>query len=687
MAIFKHAVLAHSQTVLQYQGKYYAIISAALGFNALKSSELLHEQDLEDDWGKSVTDIPMDEGYIKPKSEVMVVGKIPSPAAKERYTMRLQMQGIDKSLVVFSPRRWIPAPLGRFEIDWDIKSAKQLDLSWQNAYGGDGYALNPQGTGFAKGLIKGRSKLYKGLALPPFEVLSPGVNSPTDEDVPPAGFSPIPMQELRRWQYFGATPDYWQKQGLPTLPDQFNFAFFQQAPTDQQRELPFEAGEPYQLEIGDQVFAGNLPSFNIRLFLADKNFAKNMEGAIEQKVRLDTFYLLPSQKKGIVIARACFEVSDIHMTEWEHTMLVLENPLEPKMPEEYEETFLQHLSEAALLKPSEFGLIPQKNLPPELKQKARADKIFAEMQKWASKVKPSEIAKQEIRVKGSRRAIVEAKELNFMDYDFKNFGVEEKTLIGARFQNCMFKEIDFTEATLQDCSFINCRFTNTLFYEAKLTNCDFSECRFIKTDLRESQINRSRFVESSFNDTLLDQANLNEIHLIDTRFHNLNAPKTYWNKVQMKGGEWKAVNLAHSTLEDLRVQNLKITDSTLQNTTCRNSMMSGKEMAFIRVNLTEAKWEAPNLMQSYWYKATMHNAEIKNAEWSNAKIIRSQFSNTLLNECRFPDTTFLATEIRDSNLKDALFEGAKLRYSNLGHNNVMDRVDWKHAQIVESVIS
>lgn len=512
MAIFKPQKFAYNQTVLQYQGRYYAIVSAALGFSLKdpSSDAFITEQELLPIWDKTVENFPLDEGYAKHKAEVMVVGKIPSPKAHERYTMRLQMYGIDKSVVVFAPRKWIPAPLGRFEINWDdTRPVKSIVLDWANAYGGEGYALNPSGTGFATGFVAGRSKLYEGLALPAFEVIEPGIRSPGDTDVPPAGFSPIPMQELRRWQYFKAKANYWQEQGLPTLLDHFDFMFFQQAPPDQQRETDFKAGEPYRLEIGDRVLAGTLPAFNIRLFLADQKFAKTMEGAIEQQMRLDTLYLLPEQQKGVMIARACFEVQNIHMTEWEHTMLVLEDPLKPQTFEECEETFLQYLEEAALLKPSDFGLTPQKSLPPELKQKARVDKIFSEMQKLASKIKPSDLAKQEIRIKGSRCAILEAKELNFEDYDFKNFGLEEARLQGAKFQNCTFSAIDFTEAELQNCSFIHCCFQDVLFYQSKLNNSDFSDCRFTKTDFREALVNDCRILKSTFSQTLMDHIKIN----------------------------------------------------------------------------------------------------------------------------------------------------------------------------------
>lgn len=136
----------------------------------------------------------------------------------------------------------------------------------------------------------------------------------------------------------------------------------------------------------------------------------------------------------------------------------------------------------------------------------------------------------------------------------------------------------------------------------------------------------------------------------------------------------------------MRIQALKVIDSDLTHTVLENTMMNGKEMAFIRVNLAHAKWAAPNLMESYWYKTNLDQAEFKNAEWSAARIIRSYFHKAILNESRFPDAVFLATRISDSNLKGVLLEGATFKYS-YEHNNNMDLVDVKHVTRISNVVS
>lgn len=667
MALFKSEKLAYSQIVLQYQGRYYAVISAALGFSLRNPAELLTEQDLLALWNATMGEFPLDEGYIKPKAEVMLIGTAPAPPKQDHYQITLQMAEIDKSLLVFAPRKWSPAPLGQFIIQWENLAPKPVAFTWQNAYGGEEFIMNPAGTGFTAAT-----------SLPPFEVPSPGIKLPTGQNIIPAGFSPINMLDPRRWQYFKENREYWQKQGLPILPDHFDFQFFQQAPVDQQRTTPFEKAEPYHLQIGKQTFTGTLPDMHIRLFLANKKFAKGVGNPVEQPLRTDTLYLLPDQQKGIIIARTCFEVTNIHMNEWEHTLLILEKPDEPYSSDECKAIFNDYLNEAALLKPFDIKLAPDTQTPEPLKQKAKADKIFNKMQQWTSGIKPSAITDKPIRIRVNETALLKAKNLNFTDCDFKNFEIFDKDFIGEHFQNCTFKATHFIENTFKDCIFTDCQFENVSFYQTRLDNCEFINCQMSNTDFRNSQIDHCRIIASNMAAMQCDNLKITHSHWIENHFINSSAQNSMWQNMQLKGGSWKNINLHCAQFDSLRAQDLQIRDSSFIQTTGKHIMMNGPKMAFIRANFSNAKWEAPNFMESYWYRAIFTDAEMKQAEWSAAKIIRSYFTSSVFAESCFADTVFLATIIQTSNFKNALLAGATFKHSLIKNDNQLENVDFKH---------
>ncbi len=70
---------------------------------------------------------------------------------------------------------------------------------------------------------------------------------------------PIPPTDHARWQYFKADKTYWQTQGFPILPDDFDFRFFQEAPLPQQFKRDFQPGKSYKLTLQSQKLKGSLP--------------------------------------------------------------------------------------------------------------------------------------------------------------------------------------------------------------------------------------------------------------------------------------------------------------------------------------------------------------------------------------------------------------------------------------------
>ena len=678
MTIFKPTKLTDQQTILQHDGQYYAIISTGLSFDLEDPSTFLEESETQALISQYLPNI-LDEGWPKQRAEVMLVGTVPHPGKEGRYALRLQMQGIDKSLMVFAARKWTPGPVGTFVPTWDQDDSGQaILLSWNNAFGGKGYKQNPQGVGYAKGLVSGRVKLHEGMMLPQLETLAPGIKSPADQEIAPAGFSPVDMQDPRRLPFLGASAQYWQKEGgMPTLPKKFDFQFFQQAPLDQQREAMFQGGEPYRIEIGERVLEGALPHFKVRLLLGNKQFKQYIGSAVQQEMQADTVYFIPEADKGLIITRAYFPVNDIHMTEWEDIMLVLENPEQPQTDDDYEEQFLEYLEDSGVLKPFEIGLSPreEQDLPDALQEQAKANKVFASMEAW--EIEPSEIASQELRIKGSKGVLL--KESHFMDYDFKDAEIKTELFQNKSFNNATFTNIDFSGSALAELSFVGCQFKNCQFYKSQLKDIEWIECTLTNCDFREAELIDNKMVETQIHQSQMQQLYVEGTQFVKTDLESIPLQQSIWKNTQAVGGTWKKLDFEASNFTDFKMQGLMLQDSNFSHSEGQNVMMNGKAMYLTRLNFDQAKWQDSNLLESQSYRISLNQAEFKNTEWSGAKIVRSRFQNVNFQESSFPDTFFLGTAIEQCKLKGAILEGARFRKSNFEqHNNDLTHVNLKH---------
>jgi uncharacterized protein YjbI with pentapeptide repeats len=131
----------------------------------------------------------------------------------------------------------------------------------------------------------------------------------------PAGFGPLDVTSPERRAKAGTYDEAWLKDRSPDPPLDFDFAFYNTAPLDQQRDEPFEDGEAFTLENmhPDQpVLEGRLPRLRARIFV-------DLQGGELREVpmRLETVQLFPGARHMLVLFRGVTRVreddaSDVH---------------------------------------------------------------------------------------------------------------------------------------------------------------------------------------------------------------------------------------------------------------------------------------------------------------------------------------------------------------------------------------
>ncbi|MCB9596892.1 MAG: DUF2169 domain-containing protein [Sandaracinaceae bacterium] len=188
----------------------------------------------DDDPARSVR-YPTDYALNKPRGECFVVGHVRTlterPEARTAASFRVGPIG--KTFAVHGDRAWgggaptRPVPF------------TEMPLAWERAFGGPGFAANPMGRGIAPDA--------EGVTwLPNLELEGALVVSPNDRPTPAAS-GPIGYAWPARQALTGTYDAAWRQRRFPWLPDDFRFAWFNEAPADQQIEGYWPGGEDIEL--------------------------------------------------------------------------------------------------------------------------------------------------------------------------------------------------------------------------------------------------------------------------------------------------------------------------------------------------------------------------------------------------------------------------------------------------------
>ncbi|NUU02190.1 DUF2169 family type VI secretion system accessory protein [Herbaspirillum robiniae] len=281
-------------------------------------AELLGEAQLWQSAAQAVgADAMLDGGMPKPAGEFFVYG---AAHAREGAQVRqievvASVAGVRKPLYVFGDRQFglmnasEPQPFSR------------MPLTRAQAFGGEGFAANPLGKGFAD------VKAADGQSVRPLpNVESPGQLMVSRGDTPaPAGYWALPVDAAQRTRLLGKFDERWLQKTWPYLPEDTHAEYFHEAPADQRIKgffLGDDAFELVNLHPQQQRIAGRLPALRARCFVNQRQGAN--EKFTELETRAETVWLFPELECGIVLYRATARVADddaddvLHvMAEWE----------------------------------------------------------------------------------------------------------------------------------------------------------------------------------------------------------------------------------------------------------------------------------------------------------------------------------------------------------------------------------
>jgi hypothetical protein len=283
---------------------------------------------------------------FKPRADVLCVGKAYAPGGMPTPECMISfgVGSLRKMVRVVGDRVWRPI-LGRF---FGFKSRPQpfqsLVVSYDNAYGGkdagkpDGhrsYVFNPMGKGYSR-----RGGGLKGLALPNLEDPSHPIRSWRSRPKP-MSFGPVGRTWEPRIRHAGTYDKKWLKNRSPQLPEDFNEAFYNCAPADQQMPGYLRGDEEVRVQNMHREhpdFRCRLPGLRIRALLDRKIELEDIT------MNLDTLWVDMEALKMVLIWRGRIPAAKAPEGG---TVLIVEEPLATALrpAESYRPELRRHAAE------------------------------------------------------------------------------------------------------------------------------------------------------------------------------------------------------------------------------------------------------------------------------------------------------------------------------------------------------
>ncbi|HSN97638.1 MAG TPA: DUF2169 domain-containing protein, partial [Candidatus Nanopelagicales bacterium] len=329
MKIIKPQKLGLLTRVFEDDGQAYLVLTAMAFFPLGAPRKHLHEVAL---WKIAAEqlgrDAVLDACMSKQRGEVLVAGK--AFAARGEPTtatsVRVQIGAVDKQLYVIGDRTWKATGAS------DPVPFLEMPITWERAFGGEGFARNPLGRGYKAVEVDGKSWH----PLPNVEDARRLVKSPSDRPEP-VGLGPIDQTWPQRMDKVGTYDREWLATRFPGFAKDFDWEFFNVAPEDQRIQGYFAPDEALRIEgmhPARRTIESRLPGARARFFVV-KVKEGGEEEMVEAAARIDTVYLFPNVERGLTIHRGMIPIGEDDGADVKHIIAAFEDPAAPRSVEHY----------------------------------------------------------------------------------------------------------------------------------------------------------------------------------------------------------------------------------------------------------------------------------------------------------------------------------------------------------------
>src|SRR5947209_3221211 len=455
-----------------------------------------------------------DFAYFKPRADILLVGKCHVPAGKLAHnsSVTLRVGSKSKSLAVFGNRQWVRS----FGLFWEISPPQpfsEMELRYENSFGGRKFKMNPVGKGYAKEEDEDGSSVRP---LPNIEEPDHLIKSRSTESSV-AGFGPLGNMWESRKSKLGTYKGKWKRERWPWFPEDFDWSHYNAAPADMQvagylkgdEELHFENLHPKHSQYESQM-----PGLRVRCFLNVAGEGAEIPAVfLEVPMNLDTLWVDMEKEKMVLVWRGVANVKSEDYDEVRHVFIAPEQLAEsPRSGSFYESHFASELS--AREKGESFQV--ERPQPEEKTDLTEEQLLSAEAEMNAALASAGINAQEKSPPPSDETKAEEARLL-------KDLGMEEeheealltRQLIEdriARKETCAGE--DLSGIDLSDCDAKGTDFQKTILAGACLRNADFSEANLSEANLVGADLSGAKLEGAVLKDCDLTGANLTRSTLI-----------------------------------------------------------------------------------------------------------------------------------------------------------------------------
>jgi len=678
-------------------GRLYCIFSYAISIDLI-SGKVHHEFILP---GLPPMDMP-NFFSLKPRGEFYLWAKAypPSPPAKG-VRVAVDVGAVRKELMVFGDRFWV-RKAGLFTIS-DPEPFSEMEISWHRAFGGQDFPPNPIGKGAGPVAHPSGKEVWP---LPNLEDPKRPIASPKDQ-VTPVSFCPYGPSWPQRKKKTGTFDDRWLKTRWPWFPEDFDPAYFNAAPEDQQIIGFFKGDEPINFENMHPecpVIETRLPGLKAKGFIT----RKDRDELLFQEIRmnLDTIWLVPHEETGLLIWHGAAETEDEDASDITCFMAVVEPLQEGEHPLEY---YRALLSERLAAKEA-------KEIEEESTEEARAEdkKGTLAVGTPAEKAKPptdaiasgagssrnqqEEIAKMEEELAKAEEEL--RKRLKEIGIDPETFFVSsgsetpEEDITSDTLER-LKKEAKEAEANLKrtltkmgispDVFFRSPPYPSEPTPTAKELIGALKDAGIDDPELERQLLEMEQ--EAKVAEALGGEDEIGETK--DNTSSEKDSEGLVWTRQKVIKMHQSGQGLAGAVLSGLDLSGLDLKGANFQGTVLdsvnfKGSVLDGAD--FSRASAQGARFNQCILRSARFEEAICEGADFSDADLDSATMSRAALSDAILQGANLAKTL-----LDDADLSGALLEGTSLRKANLSGADLvgarLKSVDLKRAVLEEADLS
>ena len=613
---------------------------------------------------------------FKPKIDLLLnaTAFVPQGRSQPNLDVRWKVGEWSKELKVFGEREWIAEPLsvGRSP----AKPFQQMPLNYTNAFGAPNSKFNPLGKGF------GSSEKQ----IPNIESPNRSIKVPF-ESIEPAGFGCIPGHWPQRKENLGTYDSAWLKSRWPWMPNDFNYAFFNSAPSDQQlernlvgnEELAFENLHPQHA-----LFQSFLPGLRVRCFVGEtESVDESMDSQFREiAMRLDTLLVDMHAEQFNLVWRGATPTKSLKMREIKAVIMIAESITVPPLSKaEYLAAYRLHRLRQMSYDPpppteAEIAAEAQRAQDEEnnerefqqLRKQAEEMKKQAYSQALAAGVTASQLeGSPNISFEDIKKAMKAAADnLRSEQPDFASkIDAEAKKLddLEAEFASANLKRLtreDVERMAAAKESFVDCDLSELKLNDLNLSGLDFSGADFSKCFLSNANFSTTNCTGANFSGTDLTSAN----------FEGASLDVATFTDSVLGGAIFRKASIEDSNFSKLDLKGLDFSGSKGYGVDFSGGDLTG-------ANFTAAVLPQSDFCDSILVKTIFINAELRAAQFERVKAERVQMQGADLSGLHGSDgSDFTQADFRKTNAVGSIWE-----------DSILDQADFTGSTLVRSLFT